>query len=84
VLTWRAPDSAQCMSGGTPDCPVRPSPAFANDYKVVGGYKYPPTTTSFGIQVFRRSHSIQELEHSLQDTFPKIKPSPSLEFISTT
>jgi hypothetical protein len=49
---------AQCLSGGAPDCPVRPSPAaFAN-----GG----------------------SVEHSLQDIFPKIKPSPSLEFISTT
>jgi hypothetical protein len=64
---------------------VHPSPAaLANDYKVVGGYKYPPTTTTLGIQVFQRSHSIQELVHSLQDTFPKIKPSPSLEFISST
>jgi hypothetical protein len=50
--------------------------------KVVGGYKYPPTTTTFGIQVFQRSHLIQELVHSLQDTFPKIKPSLSLEFNS--
>jgi hypothetical protein len=75
ALMWHAPDSAQWLSGGAPDCPVRPSPAaFANGYKVVGGYKYPPTTTSFGIQDFRRSHSIQELEHLLQDTFPKIKP----------
>jgi hypothetical protein len=41
-----------------------------------------PTTTTFGIQVFQRSHSIQELVHSLQDTFPKIKPSPILEFNS--
>jgi hypothetical protein len=32
---------------------VRPSPAgLANDSKVVGGYKYPLTTTTFGIQVF--------------------------------
>jgi hypothetical protein len=46
------------------------------------GYKYPPTTTTFSIQVFQRTHSIQELVHSIQDTFPKIKPSPSLEFIS--
>jgi hypothetical protein len=29
--------------------------------KVVGGYKYPPTTTTFGIQVFWRSHLIQDL-----------------------
>jgi hypothetical protein len=24
-LTWRAPDSAQCLSGGAPDCPVHPT-----------------------------------------------------------
>jgi hypothetical protein len=34
-------------------CPVRPSPVtLAKGYKVVGGYKYPPTPTTFGIQVF--------------------------------
>jgi hypothetical protein len=48
------------------------------------GYKYPQPPQPIGIQVFQRSHSIQELVHSLQDTFPKIRPSPSLEFISTT
>jgi hypothetical protein len=37
-----APDNLQCMSGGAPDCPVRPSPAaFPNDHLVVEGYKYP-------------------------------------------
>jgi hypothetical protein len=45
ALTWHAPDSAQWLSDGAPDCPVCPSrAAFANGYKVVGGYKYPPTT----------------------------------------
>jgi hypothetical protein len=73
------------MSGGAPDCPLRPSPvASPMATKVIGGYKYTPTTTTFGIQVFQRSHSIQELVHSLQDTIPKIKHSLSLEFISTT
>jgi hypothetical protein len=32
------------------------------------GYKYPPTTTTLGIQVFQTSHSIQELVQSIQDT----------------
>jgi hypothetical protein len=32
-LTWHAPDSAQYLSGGAPDCPVRPSPvASTNGY----------------------------------------------------
>jgi hypothetical protein len=41
---WRggAPDSEQDLSGGAPDCPMRPSPAdFPNGYLVVKGYKYP-------------------------------------------
>jgi hypothetical protein len=45
TVGWRggAPDKEQCMSGGAPDCPVRPSPvAFPNGYKMVGGYKYHP------------------------------------------
>jgi hypothetical protein len=46
-------DKEQCLSGGAPDCPVRPSPAASpTATKVVVGYKYPPTTTTFGIQVF--------------------------------
>jgi hypothetical protein len=37
-----APDSLQCMFGGAPDWPVRPSPAaFPNGLLVVEGYKYP-------------------------------------------
>jgi hypothetical protein len=55
TVSWRGgtPDNEQWVSDGAPDCPVHPSPAaLANSYKVVGGYKYPPTTTSFGIQVF--------------------------------
>jgi hypothetical protein len=36
---------------------------------VVEGYKYPPTTTTPSIQVSSISHSIQELVHSLLDTF---------------
>jgi hypothetical protein len=62
----------QTVSGGAPDCPVRPSTAACpNGCLVVEGYKYPPTTTTPSIQVSSTSHSIQELVHSLQDTFPK-------------
>jgi hypothetical protein len=45
TVGWRgsAPDKEQCLSGGTLDCPVRPSPtASPTATKVVGGYKYPP------------------------------------------
>jgi hypothetical protein len=41
---WRggSPDSLQDLSGGAPNCPVRPSTgAFPNGLLVVEGYKYP-------------------------------------------
>jgi hypothetical protein len=44
TVGWRdnVPDNEQDLSGGAPDCPVRPSPAaFPNGYLVVEGYKYP-------------------------------------------
>jgi hypothetical protein len=68
-VTWLA---HWTISGGAPDCLVRPSTAATpNGLLVVEGYKYPPTTTTPNIQVSSTSHSIQELVHSLQDTFPK-------------
>jgi hypothetical protein len=46
------------VSGGAPDCPVRPSTdSLPNSHFGGWGYKYPPTTTLQGIQVF--SHYIQ-------------------------
>jgi hypothetical protein len=54
-VTWLA---HRTVSGGAPDCPVRPSMAeFPNGHFGGWGYKYPPTTTLQGIQVF--SHCIQ-------------------------
>jgi hypothetical protein len=45
-VTWLA---HRRVSGGAPDCPVRPSTAACpNDCLVVEGYKYPPTTTCGG------------------------------------
>jgi hypothetical protein len=44
TVGWRggAPDSLQCLSGGAPDCPVRPSTAASPTATlVVEGYKYP-------------------------------------------
>jgi hypothetical protein len=68
-VTWLA---HRTMSGGAPDCPVRPSTAaIPTGYVVVEGYKYPPTTTTPSIQVSGTSHSIQELVHSLLDTIQK-------------
>jgi hypothetical protein len=65
-VTWLA---HRTVSGGAPDCPVRPSTdSLPNDHFGGWGYKYPPTTTIQGIQVFQTSHSIQELVHSIKDT----------------
>jgi hypothetical protein len=45
-LTWRAPDTAQCLSGGAPDCPVhqrQKAAAFCPTTSLgIGGYKYHP------------------------------------------
>jgi hypothetical protein len=60
------------VSGGAPDCLVRPSTdSLPNGWFGGWGYKYPPTTTAQGIQVFQTSHSIQELVQSIQDTIQK-------------
>jgi hypothetical protein len=65
-VTWLA---HRTVSGGAPDYPVRPSTAAPPNGHFGGwGYKYPPTTTLQGIQVFQPTHSIQELVHSIQDT----------------
>ena len=75
TLTWRAPNSARCLFGGAPYCPVRPSPAASpTATKVVGGYKYPSTITTTPIQAFQTSHSIQEQKTSLQDTSNRLNP----------
>jgi hypothetical protein len=49
-VTWLA---HRTVSGGAPDCQVRPSTAaFSNGHFGGWGYKYPPTTILQGIQVF--------------------------------
>jgi hypothetical protein len=54
-VTWLV---HQTVSGGAPDCPVRPSTdSLPNGHFGGWGYKYPPATTLQGIQVF--SHCIQ-------------------------
>jgi hypothetical protein len=40
------------LSGGAPDCPVRPSPPdVSNGYNLVGGYKYHPNQPLQGVGV---------------------------------
>jgi hypothetical protein len=49
-VTWLA---HWTVFGGAPDCPMRPlTGEFPNDHFGGWGYKYPPTTTLQGIQVF--------------------------------
>jgi hypothetical protein len=61
-VTWLA---HRIVSGGTPDCPVRHmTAAIPNDHFGGWGYKYPPTTTLQGIQVF--SQHIQHKSYSIQ------------------
>jgi hypothetical protein len=70
-----APDKEQCLSSGTPDCPVRPSPtASPTAMEVVGDYRYTPTTSFISIQAFQTSHSIQEQKTPLQDTSNRLSP----------
>jgi hypothetical protein len=64
-VTWLA---HRTVSDVAPDCSVRPSTdSLPNGHFGGWGYKYPPTTTLQGIQVFQPTHSIQELVHSIQD-----------------
>jgi hypothetical protein len=70
-VTWLA---HRTVSGGAPDCAVRPSTnSLPNDHFGGWGYKYPPITTLQDIQVF--SHCIQYKSsrlHSKTQTRDKI------------
>jgi hypothetical protein len=58
---WEMWLAHRTMSGGAPDCPVRPSTAaHPNGCLVVEGFNYPPTTTTPTTQAFHTLHSIQE------------------------
>jgi hypothetical protein len=53
-MMWRhtrhCPVAHRTLSGGAPDCLVRPSPAaFSNGYNLVGGYKYHPNRPLQGV-----------------------------------
>jgi hypothetical protein len=61
TVEWRGSRTGQ--SGGAHRQTASPMVGL-----VVGGYKYPITTTTPSIQVFQTSHSIQELVQSIQDT----------------
>ena len=80
-VTWLA---HRTMSGGAPDCLVRPSTTeFPNGCFGGWGYKYPPTTTIQGIQAFTTPHSIQEQYTTLQDTNQSHQSNQSPQFNSS-
>jgi hypothetical protein len=65
-VTWLA---HRIVSGGAPNCPVRPSTAaFPNGHFGGWGYKYPPNHHTSRHPSFQPTHSIKELVHSIQDT----------------
>jgi hypothetical protein len=71
-VTWLA---HRTVSGGAPDYPVHPSTAAPpNDHFGGWGYKYPPTTTLQGIQVF--SHHIQYKSSRLHSKTQKQRSNP--------
>jgi hypothetical protein len=73
-VTWLA---HRTVSGGAPDCPVRPSTdSLPNGHFGGWGYKYPPTTTLQGIQVF--IHCIQ-YKSSILHSKTQIKRSNPLQ-----
>jgi hypothetical protein len=58
-VTWLA---HRIVSGGAPDCPVRPSTAaFPNGHFGGWGYKYPPNHHTSRHPSFQPTHSIQDL-----------------------
>jgi hypothetical protein len=72
------------VSGGAPDCPVRPSTAAQPQRcLVVEGYKYSSTTFTPTIQAFITLHSIQEQSATLQDTKQSHQSNQSLQFNSS-
>jgi hypothetical protein len=73
LLTWHAPNNEQCHVGCTTG--LSGVPIDINGWNSGWGYKYPPTTTIQAIQVFSRTHSIQDQKHTLQDTIKRSNPS---------
>jgi hypothetical protein len=80
-VTWLA---HRTMFGGAPYCPVRPSTGATPTVElVVGGYKYPTTTSTLTIQAFITLHSIQEQNTTIQDTNQSHRSDQSPQFNSS-
>jgi hypothetical protein len=74
TVRWRTghcPVAHWTLSGGAPDCPVRPSlAAFSNGYNLVGGYKYHP------IPATSRCGSPSNIPSNIVDISKPSQPSP--------
>jgi hypothetical protein len=73
-VTWLAHRTVRCAHR------QQPSPMVE---LVVGGYKYPTTTSTPTIQAFTTVHSIQEQYTTLQDTNQSLLSNPSPQFNSS-
>jgi hypothetical protein len=80
-VTWLA---HRTVSGGTPDCPVRPSTeASTNGYFDGWGYKYPQPPTIHCIQVFRLQTSYKSYSIQYKTQTKRSNPLPSPESLQT-
>jgi hypothetical protein len=76
-VTWLA---HRTVSGGAPDCLVRPSTdSLLNGHFGGWGYKYPPTTTLQGIQVFSLQTSYKSYSIQYKTQTKRSNPLPSPE-----
>jgi hypothetical protein len=73
-VTWLAHQTVRCAH--------RQQPAPTVEL-VVGGYKYPTTTSTPTIQAFNTLHSIQEQSAILQDTNQSLRSNQSPQFNSS-
>jgi hypothetical protein len=80
-VTWLA---HRTVSGGAPDCPVRPSTeASTNGYFGGWGYKYPQPPTIHCIQVFRLQTSYKSYNIQYKTQPKRSNPLPSPESLQT-
>jgi hypothetical protein len=80
-VTWLA---HRTVSGGAPDCPVRPlTEAIPNDHFGGWGYKYPQPPHIHGIQVFSLHTSYKSYSIQYKTQTKRSNPLPSPESLQT-
>jgi hypothetical protein len=81
LVTWLV---HRTVSGGAPDCSVRhTTEALTNGHIGGWGYKYPPTTTLYCIQVFSHQTSYKSSRLHSKTQTKKSNPLPSPESLQT-